>query len=263
MLRAVFNFAESRYKRPNGKSLFAENPTDVLKETKTRYKIQRRRMVIAAADMPDWWRAVHELRNPVARDYLVFLALTGTRREEAAKLRWEDVDFRAGSFHLPDPKNRIPVTLPLPRYVAGLISPRRQESGWVFSAPTGKTGYLNDPRKSIAQVRQSSGVRFSPHDLRRGFASIANGLAVSIYSVKALLNHQLNGADITHQYDVPDLGRLQAASAKIEPKLLTLAGVDTGTVVPITGKNQTRDTFPRMPTIPRIRFVGYYQSPPG
>ena len=109
---------------------------------------------------------------------------------------------------------------------------RRQSSGWVFPAPTGKTGYLNDPRKSIAQVRIASGVQFTPHDLRRTFTSLANGMDISIYTVKALLNHQLNTADVTAGYDVPDLERLQAASARIEDKFLRLAGVDNGNVVP-------------------------------
>lgn len=224
VLGALFRFAKATYKKPGGQSLFPSNPVDVLKEAKVRFKPQRKRTVVSAQDLPAWWGAVQRLANPTARDYLIFLLLTGTRREEAARLRWSDVNLTAGTFYLSDPKNRTPVTLPLPRYMVELLEPRAEDDGWVFPATTGRSGYLSDPRKSIATVRRESGVSFAPHDLRRTYTSVANGLDISVYTVKALLNHRLNQADVTAGYDVPDMDRLKRASARIEDKILRLAG---------------------------------------
>ena len=234
VLRALFNFARGRYKRADGSSLFASNPTNILNETKVRFRIQRRRTAIAAHALPAWWESVHGLANQAARDYLVFLLLCGTRREETAKLQWQDVNLKAGTFHLADPKNHIPVTLPLPRCVADLLALREETEGWVFPGPPkedGTIGYLTDPRKSIARVRRESGVAFTLHDLRRTYTSIANGLDISVYTVKALLNHRLSQSDVTAGYDVPDMDRLKRASAKIEDRILRLVGVSAGTVV--------------------------------
>jgi len=234
VMRALFNFARGRYKRADGTSLFANNPTDILNETKVRFRIQRRRTAITAHGLPGWWDAVHGLANHTARDYLVFLLMCGTRREETARLQWHNVNLHAGTFHIASPKNGIAVTLPLPRYLVDLLAEREQKEGWVFPGPPkedGTIGYLTDPRKSIARVRRESGVAFTLHDLRRTFTSIANGLDISVYTVKALLNHRLNQSDVTAGYDVPDMDRLKRASARIEDRILRLVGASGGTVV--------------------------------
>ena len=53
-----------------------------------------------------FYRAVMELENPVARDYLLLLLFTGLRRTEAARLTWADVDLPAKSFAFPDHRPR-------------------------------------------------------------------------------------------------------------------------------------------------------------
>ena len=52
---------------------------------------------------------------------------------------------------------------------------RASDSEWVFANPlTGKR--ITDPRRQIVNVVARSGVPFSPHDLRRTFASIVSRL---------------------------------------------------------------------------------------
>jgi integrase len=240
VLRALCNFARGRYKRADGTSLFANNPTDILNEAKVRFRIQRRRTAIAAHDLRDWWASVHGLSNHIARDYLVFLLMCGTRREETARLQWQNVNLKSGTFHIANPKNGIPVTLPLPGCVAHLLALREETEGWVFPGPPkedGTVGYLTDPRKSIVRVRRESGVAFTLHDLRRTYTSLANGLDISVYTVKALLNHRLSQSDVTAGYDVPDMDRLKRASAKIEDRILRLVGAAAGTVVELRAIN--------------------------
>ncbi len=58
-----------------------------------------------------------------------------------------------------------------------------------------KSGHLSDPRYSIEKIEQSCGVSFTPHDLRRTFITIADGLGIGQYTIKKLVNHK-NGADV-------------------------------------------------------------------
>jgi integrase len=207
---------------------------DIIKETKTRYKIPRKKRILSREALPAWFDAVNGLRNEVSRDYFLFLLFTGTRREEAAKLQWQDVSFTAKTFRLTDTKNREVVDLPLPDYMATRLQSRkgRKRVGYVFPAKAGKTGYLSDPRKSIAIVRKASKADFSPHDLRRTFISIAESLDLSVYTIKALVNHKVT-TDVTAGYVVQTPERLAKASNRIESEILRLAGENAGKVVPI------------------------------
>jgi integrase len=235
VLAAVFRYAQAKYRDNEGATLFPRNPVDIIKETKIRYKIPRKKRILTREALPAWFEAVNGLRNEVSSDYFMFLLFTGTRREEAAKLQWEDVNFTAKTFRLTDTKNREVVDLPLPDYVASRLLARkgRKRVGWVFPAKAGKTGYLTDPRKSIAIVRKASKAHFSPHDLRRTFISVAESLDLSVYTIKALVNHKV-ATDVTAGYVVQSPQRLAKASKRIESEILRFAGENTGRVVQIT-----------------------------
>jgi len=234
VLGAVYRYAQAEYRDTEGSTLFPRNPVDILKETKVRYKIARKKRMIPKEAFSDWFKSVEGLNNKIAGDYILFLLFTGARREEAAKLKWEDLNFKAMAFQLIDTKNREVVTLPLPKYITDRLKVRkgRKQVGWVFPARTGKTGYLSDPRKSIGIVREAAKIHFSPHDLRRTFVSIAEGLDLSVYTIKALVNHKVN-SDVTAGYVVQTPERLAKASNRIEQEILRFAGVVAGKVIPL------------------------------
>jgi integrase len=62
------------------------------------FKVERRRTLVKNSDLPAWAKAVEALDNTIARDFLLFLIHTGLRRNEAAKLQWNQVDFQEGCF---------------------------------------------------------------------------------------------------------------------------------------------------------------------
>jgi integrase len=231
VLRAVFNFARARYKTGRGQSQFPLNPVDIVKDTKTRFRIERRQRVISQSDLPRWWNAVNELDSPIVRDYFLLLLLTGSRREELARLTWRDVNLADRAFTLRDTKNRLDVTLPLPATLIGLLSERRSDDpdSLVFQLTPDSSGPF-DPRKWITRIRKASGVEFSPHDCRRTFITIAESLDISAYTVKALVNHK-TGNDVTAGYVIQTAERLQSASRRIEERILQLAGHHTGNVI--------------------------------
>jgi integrase len=68
---------------------------------------------------------------------------------------------------------------------------------WVFPNKR-KTGPLQEPRKQIERLEQITGVKFSCHDLRRTFATLAEAHGIDHHSIKRALNHKTQ--DITDRY---------------------------------------------------------------
>lgn len=68
-------------------------------------------------------------------------------------------------------------------------------------------------------VVELSGVPFTLHDLRRTFATIAEGLDLSAYALKRLLNHKMNN-DVTAGYIMRDVDRLRKPMQQIANFLL-------------------------------------------
>ncbi len=64
-------------------------------------------------------------QSALVADYLLFLLFTGLRRQEAATLKWFDIDLNDRSFTLTNTKNREPLTLPLTNYVYDLLQSRK------------------------------------------------------------------------------------------------------------------------------------------
>jgi integrase len=168
-----------------------------------------------------------ETENATARDYLRLLLLTGMRRSEGLRLRWENVDLAGATLMVPDTKNYEPLFLPLSDYLLAVLSQRRsktEESEWVFPAPSAR-GHLQEPKKFIWNVREKSGVSFTLHDLRRTFITIAESLDISAYALKRLLNHKLQ-SDVTAGYIVTDVERLRAPMQRITDSILERAKAD-------------------------------------
>jgi len=221
VLKAVFNWAISSGEY---EETIKNNPTGIIERGQGfRAVIEARDSYLDEQQIPAWWQAVHDLRNTVARDYLLFLFFCGTRRTETAKLDWQDVDLVACTFTLHDTKNRKTVTLPLPAYIVSLLEPRNAAEGWVFP---GVDGYYSRPDTAINAVARAAGFDWAPHDLRRTFGTYAGELDINYLTIKGLLNHKVSKRDISAAYvhSHTKLSSLASASGKVERKLLSLAG---------------------------------------
>lgn len=120
VLRAVFNFAQGAYEDSNDKSLFPDNPVIKLNNLRAWNPNRRKQTIIQNHELASWFRAVqkydellHELKASTTRDYLIFILLTGLRREEAATLEWDTVDLKGKTILIIDPKNGDDLCLPL------------------------------------------------------------------------------------------------------------------------------------------------------
>lgn len=68
------------------------------------------------------------------------------------------------------------------------------------------------------------------HDLRRTFITIAEGLDISAYALKRLMNHKMNG-DITAGYIVTDVERLRKPMQQITDYFLKCMGLEESATV--------------------------------
>jgi integrase len=221
-LRALFNFAIAQYEDSAGHSILRENPVARITQTRAWYRVERRQTVIKPYQLLPWYQAVIALKQdklssqPVlVADYLLFLMFTGLRRQEAATLKWSDIDLVDRTFTLTNTKNREPLTLPLSDFIYRLLESRKanSKSEYVF-AGDGKAGYLIEPRHQVQKVIQISGVSFTLHDLRRTFLTIAESIDISAYALKRLVNHKMTN-DVTAGYIVSDVERLRKPMEQI------------------------------------------------
>lgn len=253
VLRAVLNYT---FADDEDAGIVRINPVRTLSRKKAWFKVDRRRTVIKNSQLATWYSSVMSLDNIVMRNYLVLLLFTGLRRQEAATLEWNQIDFKEKTLTIPDTKNKQPHVLPLSDFINNLltqyesdlnsellaarseaknigkklskeqqivrnrlaVAESRYVSKYVFSGE-GKTGYIVEPKRAIDTVIADTGIVFSCHDLRRTFATIAESLDLSGYAIKALLNHKQQINDVTGGYIVINVDRLRQPMQLISDKI--------------------------------------------
>lgn len=215
VLRLLFNYVMKKYDDRNGNPIIKVNPVDRLNNSKAWYVVKRKETLIKTHQLKNWYEAVISLHQPVTKNYILFVLFNGLRRTEAATLLWENVDFNDRTFSLIDTKNRSTHTLPMSDQVHEILKKlwdiRKNE--WVFPSPINDS-YLKDPKEAILKIREESGIYFSLHDLRRTFATTAEGLDISAYALKRLINHK-DPNDVTASYIISSVDRLREPIQKI------------------------------------------------
>ncbi|CAM3344672.1 tyrosine-type recombinase/integrase [Asticcacaulis taihuensis] len=217
-LRSVYNFTAAAYDD------IPPNPVSILTQARAWNKERRRRSVIPVHGLPDWWQAVHEEDDSV-RDFLIVALLTGMRRSEIARLRWDCIDLDGRILTVPRTKNGDPLQLPLSTYLYELLLSRRDQmpdEEWVFPGD-GVTGHLVETKRFYNRVKERCGIAFTLHDLRRTFVTVAESMDVPHYALKRLLNHRSDG-DVTGGYIIMDVERLRKPVEKVAQQILELVG---------------------------------------
>ena len=249
VLRAVCNFAISYYKGADRKPIFTFNPAIALKGRW--HHIERRQTVIKPYQLEAWFKAVIELdetaptsKAEIVKDYVLLLIFTGLRRQEAAGLKWLDVDFHDRTIKVTETKNHKTHTLPCSDYLIEILNRCRERcrlespnSPFVFPG-SGANGYIVEPKKQMNRIIESSGVKFCIHDLRRSFATYANALEIPYVTIKTLLNHSMKD-DVTKGYIVPDAEQLRKPMQMIADYILTNAGLKKASVVSLITNSVT------------------------
>jgi integrase len=227
VLRTLLNFAANNYETPNGQPILAINPVCRLSQNRSWHREARRRIVIPDHKLGDFYRAVMSLKNRMLRDYLLVLILTGLRRNEAANLRWTDIDLieRTLTVRAEYAKNKQEHILPLSDFLFMLLSVRKEkalESEYIFPGRD-RRGHIIDSGCAIERVVKNTGCDFVLHDLRRTFVTTAAKLGVPHHIIKKLVNH-ITSSGATDGYIVIQVEHLRDPMAQITNRFLTLFG---------------------------------------
>ncbi|MGH7734307.1 MAG: site-specific integrase, partial [Gemmatimonadales bacterium] len=123
------------------------------------FRLKTERTAIPEAVLPEWYKRVQGVENPVRRDYLLFTLFSGMRRTAVAEMRWADVDLKRRALRVPRPKGgeKRAFDLPLSDALVELLERRRAEHAeivaedklldpWVWPAAS-KTGHIAEPRE--------------------------------------------------------------------------------------------------------------------
>ena len=208
IFRAVYNYAANRDRT------MPANPALMLK--RQWQKVPRRTRSVGADRMAAFYAAVLKLENPIQRDYILFLLFTGLRRTAAASLTWDRVDFTERVVRvLPKFKHkRDEFKLPMSDFVHDLLKLRSEIGGEFVFPANSKNGYIAEPAYPLSLVAEATGIVVSAHDLRRDFITAADNTDMSVWALKALVDHAL-GSDATAGYVQMTTERLRKPAQRV------------------------------------------------
>jgi len=225
--RACYNTAN---RRTEG---LPPNPTIAV----TYNKESRRQEPIPWDSLPSWAASVDTITNPVRRDLQRFILFTGLRSTDAKTVRWEHVDFTAGTVHRPKPKGGVDraFTVPLSKPAIDILRRRQLENrimcaddaGWAFPSRNreGQVTHVEEVKEQRYEKGKKVGFLPSPHRLRDTFATAAHEADVQWMDLKVLLNHVLPGTNnVTAGYIRPSVEHLRGCVARVAVFLLERLG---------------------------------------
>ncbi len=132
---------------------------------------------------------------PVAWPVVAFAVHTGLRQSEQFNLRWENVDFRAGTITIPRSKHGGVRHVTMNATVRALLRvlPSRFRSAYVFPSETMQTpqdarNFVNRVFSPALEKAGIQGLRW--HDLRHSFASRLVMAGVDLRTVQELMGHK-------------------------------------------------------------------------
>ena len=160
-----------------------------------RFPEYSRERFLQESELEVFLRAV-ALEPPTWRDYFLLALLTGQRRENISRMRWDEIDLKGACWHIPASKSKSkkPTTVPLTDLAGGLLQRRRGETpgDWVFPSYCGSAdGCVREPRKPWQRVLKRAGIgNLRIHDLRRSVGSWLGASGANSYLIARALGHQ-------------------------------------------------------------------------
>lgn len=163
-------------------------------------------------------QAAAELRSPDLHDAIIVSLNTGLRLGELLRLRWLDVDLRAGLVSVPNEDKRKPGgKVPINKATLAILLCRRemqngQPESRIFP-PVGK-GMSRENlshvfREVVTRLELNAGItdkrqRIVFHSLRHTFASWLALAGVDIYRIKTLMRHKTISMTMRYAHLIPD-----------------------------------------------------------
>ncbi len=173
-----------------------------LKASRVNLSPTRRKRVLADEELKVWWQWLNQERV-VSVNHRRALRLTlqvGCRSGEAIAARWEHINLKQGTWHLPDTKTGIARTIHLPRQTLEWLKAERllrPRDEWLCPSP--KSGHVQ--QKTITERMWSLKnkgklpkiAHWTPHDLRRTCRTGLSRLGCPHEVAEAAIGHTIGG----------------------------------------------------------------------
>jgi len=202
---------------------------------------------LAPKDFRKWRTAWDDIESPVQRGYFLFCILTGVRPGEGARIRKQDIDWKARTFTIPNAKAGKDITLPMTRQIEyaielALSAPpenptikmkglRGMKPGEVRIVPRKKPHpEINDPDlvfPGCRQVPSRTGLPIAGNALRHTFKTMHVSLGISETLSHFLMGHALEGVSAKYiaELIVVHGPALRKAQEKISAHVFGLLGL--------------------------------------
>jgi len=217
-IRAIYNKAiEWGFK--------GENPTKGIKK----FREKSRDRFILPDEIPKFFKALNEETNIIARDYILSSLLTGARKSNVLAMRWEEINFSAKTWRIPETKNGEAVIIALTGQAIEVLERRKEENaklemndkGFVFPSKSA-SGHLADPKKAWRRVLNRAGiVDLRLHDIRRTLGSYQAITGASLQVIGKSLGHKSGQA--TQIYSRLHLDPVRDSLTKATDAIFSLA----------------------------------------
>lgn len=153
---------------------------------------QSRDRWVRPSEMPALVKAVEAEENVYIRAAIWLLLLTGCRRSEILRAKWQDVDWDRRELRIPETKAGPARTVPLSEPALSVLEeiPRQRNNAWIIcGAHKGKR--LKGFAKAWRRIRKAADLEdVTIHDLRRTVGSWMATAGVSLHIVGDVLGHQ-------------------------------------------------------------------------
>ncbi|MDH3667180.1 MAG: integrase arm-type DNA-binding domain-containing protein [Paracoccaceae bacterium] len=181
------------------------------RETRAQRLSRRPWVMCASEEIRQFWTASEAASNPVHRDLLRFILLTGQRRTETSLI--EHGHIADSCWHPPaeNTKTGTPHNVPLGPLSLALIDAQPQYAGTGLIFPGRGMKPISGWSKLIAPIRRAFGDdRVSCHGLRRTFRTGLSSLGVEEAVAELMIAHRRS--DLIGRYDHSDLWSKRAAA---------------------------------------------------
>lgn len=217
MASSLFSYATER------KLFKSDNPAMGIKK----FPETKRDRFLQTDELPAFFKALADEPNETMRDYFLISLLTGARRSNVLAMEWKYLNFDRAEWRIPTTKNGESQTVTLTQEAIEILKARQgNNSTWVFPG-VGKSGHLEEPKKSWAKLLKRAGLEnLRIHDLRRTLGSWQAKTGASLAIVGKSLNHK--SPNTTAIYARLDLDPVRESVDRATHAMLVAAGVKTG-----------------------------------
>lgn len=174
----------------------SENPAEGIEKF---HEIKRKRFV-SEAEFPALAQAIDKEPNIYIRAVLWLFLLSGGRKSELLKARWDQVDWERRILNLPETKSGEAQIISLNKPAVAILRATPEEAGNPYIFPGKKKGKpLVNISKAWSRIRKAAKIEdVRLHDLRRTVGSWLSSDSVDLNQIKEALRHSSISTTLTY-----------------------------------------------------------------